>query len=576
MATFTSWDYAVVAITLIISSILGVIFSFIGKKEKTTTDYLLADHSMSVFPVAFSVTASYISTITLMGAPSEIYQFGAIICYSSIALLLATPTIAYVILPVFSNLGATSIYEYLEQRFGFLLRTVVSLIFTFQQVLFMAIALYAPALALETVTELNKSLAISVIGLVCTFYSTIGGIKGVIATDILQGILMMVPLLGAIVYATIETKSFTEIWEIALEHHRLNFAEFDWDLTSRYTLWSCLLGNFVLYTSLIGANQVQVQRFSTVKDLKDGQKCVWWNLVFMTLIQVVVLCGSIAIYWYYHDCDPLLEGRITSRDQLLPLFIMDNMGHIPGLPGLMVAGLFCGTLSSVSSVINSLSAIVLEDYLRPLNKVCCRLDLSKNMTLLTTKTISMVLGIIFTASAFLGDYFGGLLESCLTLSGVTAGPILGVFLLGMLTMKANHSGALIGLVIGVTSAGFIAFVQPKAPLDILELSTNSCFIIDPQDMSSDGEDEYFWLYNVSYMWYSVIGILTTIISGYVWSWILFYCRLESNAKLYIDNHKFNAMLLSPVFVEVLVYFGWQKYEGSDEDLYATRRDEFYY
>uniref|UniRef100_T1GHZ2 Sodium-dependent multivitamin transporter n=1 Tax=Megaselia scalaris TaxID=36166 RepID=T1GHZ2_MEGSC len=522
MATFSSYDYAVLAVTLISSSLIGVVYGFLEKKHKTTRNYLLADRSMKVIPVAFSVTASYISAISLMGTPSEIYQFGSIILYAMLALVLATPTIAYGILPVFMNMGATSIYEYLELRFGVLLRVTVSLIFTFQQILFMAIAMYAPALALETVTGINRFLAISVIGLVCTFYSTIGGIKAVIATDILQGILMVFPLLGAFIYATIETER---------------------------------------------ANQVQVQRFSTVEGLRQSQKCVWWNLLFMTVLQGLIFLGSIAIFWYYHNCDPLLEGRITSRDQLLPLFIMDTMSHIPGLPGLMMSAIFCGALSSVSSVINSMSAIVLEDYLKPLNKVCCKVELTARLTLLTTKAISLTLGIIFTASAFLGDCLGGLLEAALTTSGVVAGPILGVFLLGMLTMNANHIGTLFGLVIGLCFASFMAFAQPKATLPILELSTESCINFEPQEYFVESEEEYFWFYNVSFMWYSVIGFLATFICGYFLSWILYWCRLQSNEKLYIENKNFNAMLLSPVFVETLVFFGWRKYEGSDEDLY---------
>lgn len=567
MATFSSYDYAVLAVTLISSSLIGVVYGFLEKKHKTTRNYLLADRSMKVIPVAFSVTASYISAISLMGTPSEIYQFGSIILYAMLALVLATPTIAYGILPVFMNMGATSIYEYLELRFGVLLRVTVSLIFTFQQILFMAIAMYAPALALETVTGINRFLAISVIGLVCTFYSTIGGIKAVIATDILQGILMVFPLLGAFIYATIETESLTEIWTVALENNRLNFDEFSWNLTTRYTFWSCVFGNYILYTSLLGANQVQVQRFSTVEGLRQSQKCVWWNLLFMTVLQGLIFLGSIAIFWYYHDCDPLLEGRITSRDQLLPLFIMDTMSHIPGLPGLMMSAIFCGALSSVSSVINSMSAIVLEDYLKPLNKVCCKVELTARLTLLTTKAISLTLGIIFTASAFLGDCLGGLLEAALTTSGVVAGPILGVFLLGMLTMNANHIGTLFGLVIGLGFASFMAFAQPKAPLPILELSTESCIDFEPQEYFAESEEKYFWFYNVSFMWYSVIGFLATFICGYFLSWILYWCRLQSNEKLYIENKNFNAMLLSPVFVEILEFFGWRKYEGSDEDLY---------
>lgn len=559
MVAFTLWDYLVVGITLLASTLIGLFYSFKDGKQKTTSDYLLANRSMPVFPVALSFAASYISAISMMGVPSEIYQFGAILMLSVVSLFLATPIVAYVMLPVFKS---TSIYQYLEQRFGLVLKITVSLIYSCQQLFYIAIALYAPALALETVTGFDRFLAITVIGLVCTFYSTIGGMKAVIATDIFQGVLMVVPLLAVFICGVMQSSKFTDMWTAAGEGKRLNMGVFSVDPTIRYTVWSVVLGNLAIYVTHIGANQVYIQRLSTVKDLKASQRCLWWNSLFIVFIQGCLLLSSIAIFWYYKDCDPVLEGRIASRDQLLPLFIMDTMSGVPGLPGLMISGIFCGTLSSISSVINSLSAIFLEDYLIPLNNVCCQVNLTGRLSLLTTKALTLGFGIACTSFAFLGDYFGGLVETVLTFSGVIAGPVLGVFLLGMLTISANHIGTLFGLVSGITFTSYLVLAQPKAPLSILELSTDSCLVVDPLEAAFDGEEEdYFWLYSLSFMWYSLIGTLTTFIFGYLWSWILFFSGFPANDKINKDDGKVDEALFSPVFVNLLKALGFSGFKG---------------
>ena len=70
--------------------------------------------------------------------------------------------------------------------------------------------------------------------------------------------------------------------------------------------------------------------------------------------------AGLCIFHHYKDCDPIKAGVIRQGDQLLPLYIVDRMSSVPGLPGLAVAGIFSGCLSTVSSAINSLAAVTLE------------------------------------------------------------------------------------------------------------------------------------------------------------------------------------------------------------------------
>lgn len=81
----------------------------------------------------------------------------------------------------------------------------------------------------------------------------------------------------------------------------------------------------------------------------------------------LILCFSgLAIYSKYRRCDPLEAGRISSNDQLMPLYVMDTLSGYPGVPGLFVAGIFSAGLSTISATVNSLAAVILEDYIKPL------------------------------------------------------------------------------------------------------------------------------------------------------------------------------------------------------------------
>lgn len=87
----------------------------------------------------------------------------------------------------------------------------------------------------------------------------------------------------------------------------------------------------------------------------------------MASIMSLTICfAGLSIYTKYRECDPLNSGRITSNDQLMPLYVMDTLSKYPGIPGLFIAGIFSAGLSTISATVNSLSAVILEDYIKPL------------------------------------------------------------------------------------------------------------------------------------------------------------------------------------------------------------------
>lgn len=553
MATFAAWDYVVLAVVLLISAGFGVYYRMTGGKQKTTKEYLLADRSMPVLPVAFSLMASFMSAVTLLGVSMENYTFGTQFVVINFAYVIATPIATHIILPVFYNLRTASVYEYLEKRFGFPARLYASLMFSLQMILYMGIVLYAPALALEAVTGLNRVGSIFAIGLVCTFYSTLGGMKAVVMTDVFQSLLMFVAIFSVIICAGIKAGGLDVIWEAAEEGGRIEFDNFSFDPTVRHTWWGLIIGGMFTYLTLYGVNQTQIQRLLSVKNFRSAQWSLVWNLPILMLLSFSTSFSGLCIYWYYKGCDPLLEGRIASRDQLMPLFVVDNMGHIPGLSGLFVSGIFCASLSTISSAISSLAAVTLEDYIKPIHPKIFKKEIPENKTAFVTKIIALLYGLLCIGLAFAAQNLGGVLQASLTIFGVVGGPLFGLFMLGMLTTRANQKGALIGLTLGFIFSFWIGFGQPKPPPPVLEFSTDSCPVdkgfsrVHDILMRTAQDTDYFWLYRLSYMWYSAIGFLVTFVCGYFASWILAALKWDLNDNLYLDKERtvINASLLSP-------------------------------
>ncbi|XP_050430497.1 putative sodium-dependent multivitamin transporter [Adelges cooleyi] len=526
-------DYIVFGTMLSISASIGVYYRFTGGKQKTTQEYMLGNKNQSLIPVAFSLMASFMSAISLFGGSAENYSRGTQFAAINIGYILGTPIIAYIFLPVFFKLGNLSVYEYLEKRFGKLTRIVTSLAFSVQMILYMSIVLYAPALALEAVTGLSQVLSILLVGLVCVFYSTIGGIKAVIITDLFQSLLMFASIYAVIGVAMYETGGISEIWRIAKENDRIEFTNFNIDPTERHSVFSLVFGGMFTYLSLYAINQTQVQRYLTMKDYRTAVKSLWISLPILSLLSLSTCFSGLAIYSKYYKCDPVKSGRIASEDQLMPLYVLDTMGNIPGLTGLFVAGIFSSALSSVSPVLNSLAAVTMEDYIKPLQ----RREISDTKKVYCMKIIVLCYGGVCILLAFLAKYFGSILQTSLIILGVIGGPVLAVFTLGVLVPCVNQNGALSGLIIGLIFSFVLGFGGPKPVIKNLPTSTNSCTVLNEtifrqHSLFKEPEDGYIYLYRISYLYYIILGFIMTFIVGLIVSAIFRNSKSVNNPDLF--------------------------------------------
>ncbi|KAK2585882.1 hypothetical protein KPH14_010471 [Odynerus spinipes] len=526
--TTLQWpDYLVLGVVLSISAGIGVYYRFTGGRQKTAEEYFSADRSMKIVPLAIALMVSFMSAITLLGISAEAYTYGTMFIVLYIGFGVGTPITMYFYLPVFFELKIMSVFEYLERRFGVKARLLASVANFFHLTLYTGIVLYAPSLALEATTGLSCTMSIILIGVICTFYSTIGGIKAVLITDVFQGVLMFVSVFCIIaVGASALPNGLVDVWDRAYRGGRIDFTAVSMDLTTRHTWWGLLTGGTCMFLSLFAVNQVQVQRLLTVKSLRDSRIALLLNLPIMLALAGITVFSGLVIYAVYEDCDPVKSGRISSIDKLMPLFAAERLSQVPGLTGLFVAGVFSASLSTVSAMLNSLAAVALEDYIKPIYSKIGATFPEEKATLLG-KGLAIGNGLSCISLALVAGKLGTLVEAAIGLIGMIGGPLLGVFTLGMFFENANEIGAVVGMTTALIF-DFLMAIGPKEDMIVLPTSVDGCgnatllTLNETMSLNSTMSNETAvpYLNRISYIWYPAIGFNTTVTVGYLISLIV--------------------------------------------------------
>ncbi|XP_055483911.1 sodium-coupled monocarboxylate transporter 1 [Psammomys obesus] len=530
IGSFVVWDYVVFAGMLLISAAIGIYYAFAGGGQQTSKDFLMGGRSLTAVPVALSLTASFMSAVTVLGTPAEVYRFGAMFSIFGITYFLVVFVSAEVFLPVFYRLGITSTYEYLELRFNRFIRLCGTVLFIVQTILYTGIVIYAPALALNQVTGFDLWGAVVATGVVCTFYCTLGGLKAVVWTDVFQVGIMVAGFASVIIQASITQGGINVILSDASNGGRLNFWNFNPNPLQRHSFWTIIIGGTFTWTSIYGVNQSQVQRYISCKSRLQAKLSLYINLVGLWIILTCsVFCG-LALYSRYHDCDPWTSKKVSEVDQLMPYMVLDILRNYPGVPGLFVACAYSGTLSTVSSSINALAAVTVEDLIKPRFR-----SLSEKSLSWISQGMSVLYGALCIGMAALASLMGALLQAALSIFGMVGGPLLGLFSLGILVPFANSVGAFAGLLAGFVFSlwvGIGAQLYPPLPERTLPLSldTHGCNSThNGSDWMSTTEMPFSTsafqihnvertalmdnLYSLSYLYFSTVGTVATLFVG---------------------------------------------------------------
>lgn len=338
-----------------------------------------------------------------------------------------------------------------------------------QMVFYNSVVLYLPSMALQSIFGVTRFYSVLIIGLMCVFYSGIGGIKAVVWTDFFQAMMMYAAIIVVGALGTYDAGGVGQVFQHALEGGRMNLDGF-WslDLTTRHTFFGILFGSTIKHIYLVGINQVQIQRALSLPSLRQSQWAFILCSIFGALIILLSSYLGAVLVSAYRSCDPFLADEIHRRDAIIVHYVANRLAKIPGLRGIFIAGIFSATLSTLSSFANSMAALTLEDFIKPILARINHKELTGNTPTRLAKLLSILFGLVCIAMAFVVDKANSrLLQATTTMFGALGVPFLTAFALGIFTRFTNIWGILVGFVVTLSLGAHFTIYQTffKPPLE---------------------------------------------------------------------------------------------------------------
>jgi len=345
--------------------------AWIARRQRSGTDYFLAGRAMGSAPLAMSLLANQVSTVSLIGAPAFIaIRAGGGMSWLQyeLALPLAMLLLIVFLLPHLRSVTGASIYELLEGRFGRPTRRVLAAAFLLSRGLALGVVLYASALVVATVFGIAPDAAIVCVGLFSVAYTSLGGIAADIWSDVFQLVVLWVGTILSCGYLLFQHGGSLLT---AVPPERLRVLVLDsvgLAPGGDFGFLPMFFGGLFLYLSYYGCDQSQAQRLLAARDDFSAQRALLWNGLLRFPL-VLTYCGLGLLLAGLVQAEPTFAAAISGRpaDSLVPVFVIEVLPS--GLRGIFVAAIFAAAMSSIDSALNSLAAVTLDDILdRPPDK----------------------------------------------------------------------------------------------------------------------------------------------------------------------------------------------------------------
>ena len=533
-------------------------------KDNTAIEgYFLANRSMPWWAVGLSVMATQMSAITLVGTTGQGADDGMRFVQFYFGLPLAMLILSVTLVPFFHKARVYTAYEYLEKRFDARVRTLTSGLFLMSRGMAVGVVISAPAVILSATLGLGFPLAVALVGLPAVAYTMFGGVEAVQWVDVKQMFLIVLGL-GALLVLLLtgipDEVGIGNALRLAGTTGRLETFDFSFSLTETYTFWSGLIGGLFLMLSYFGTDQSQVQRYLTARSVDDARSSLLMSAYWKIPLQAMVLMVGVLVFVYYlFAAPPLLfnqehraavetapdaqivgaYGTLTERydaafetrrdaalefagarsagdearaatvterflagdaemravrddalelaeaatgrnprdvNYIIPAFVLGELPII--IPGLFIAAVLAAAMSSISAELNSLStASVIDFYRRHMRR-----EETDAHYLAVSKLATGFWGLFACGVALWAVALGSLIEVVNRFGSFFYGSILGVFLLSFIPF-ARGRGALAGLIAGMGTVAFVSFAAPE----------------------------------VSFLWHNVIGAVSVVIVGCLFS-----------------------------------------------------------
>lgn len=450
-------DWVIIIVYLVFTAAIGYYYYRQDRLKKDNTEFFLGGRNIPWWAAGVSLYATGTSAISYIATPAKSFSENWLYLANNVVGMVGTIFVAILIVPLIRRLSLMSVYHYLEMRFHPNIRVLASAIAIVMQLGGrMSIVLFLPALAMAAVTGLNVTVAILIMGVVTILYTVLGGMKAVIWTDFIQVVVMLGGAFVAIGFILVNIDGgVSGFFQTAIANDK--FETFDWSLNlTQATVWGFIILN-ILGVLVYPQDQVMMQRVLSTKSDKEAGWSVW-------TLAAIVIPGNLTFFgigtalFVYYKQHPAHLNPMLSVDSTFPQFIAAELPV--GVTGLIIAGIFAASMSTLSSCINSVATLISVDFYERYAKNATPL---KSLRLAEIMTVVGGLIGIGTALLLAKADITSALDTSFILMGLLGGGFAGCYALGMFTRRANWQGAAIGVgasLVLTLSAWLVNLVHP--------------------------------------------------------------------------------------------------------------------
>ena len=439
-------------IFLIFTGGIVLLGSSFFRKNMSADDFTSAGRNIPGWIVGMSIFSTYVSNISYLGYPGKAYAADWNAFVFSLSIPVASYFAARYFVPFYRKQTSVSTYQFLEDRFGLWARLYASSCYLLTQVARIGTIIFLLALPMNILLGWNIRTVIVLTSIAIIIYSMLGGIKGVIWTEAIQGIIMIG---GAI--ACLVTLLFAmphgpqQAFDIAIADNKFSLGSFG-PCIGTSTFCVCLIYGIFINLQNYGIDQNYVQRYHTAKNDRAAKfSALFGGYLFIPMTAIFFLIGT-SLYAYYKVNTGLLPTGGIKADYIFPYYIVHQLPV--GMTGLLISSIFAAGMSTVATGITSSSTIVLTDYYMQWRK-----NADNKERLMVLKLSSVLIGILGIIVALAMINVESILDAWWKLSSIFSGGMLGLFLLGYISRRARNIDAALGTVCGVILIGWISAAE---------------------------------------------------------------------------------------------------------------------
>ncbi len=438
--------------------LLGVGWYF-SRKIRNTEDYLLGGRRMRSGSVGLSLFATLLSTITYLALPGEMINKGPVMLFSVLAIVIAYLVVGYLLIPRFMELQVTSAYEILETRLGVGIRLLGSLIFLVTRLLWMALIIHLTADKVIVVMmgwspRMTPYVAIA-IGLVTVVYTSMGGLRAVVFTDVVQSFILLGGAILSILLITSRMGGVGAWWPTEWSPAWDEQPVFSLDPTTRVTVIGSIVMMTVWWICTAGSDQMAIQRYLATRDTKAARRAFLTTGIANVVVTLILAALGFALLGFFRANPQYLAHGLSieaDADKLFPHYIVRFLPV--GITGLVISGLLAAAMSSLSSGINSSCSVISVDFIERFRSG----RESDARRIRTTKVIAVLSGLVAVLlSSLMGKVTGNIMEVTVRTNHVFVAPLFGLFFMALFVPFATPLGTACGALAGCAVAVLIAY-----------------------------------------------------------------------------------------------------------------------